>query len=229
MLERFVYPLLIGYLCGSVPTAYWLGLVFYKINIFEHGSRNMGSTNVYRVIGKLPFAITLLVDILKGMIAVLLTAKLFPYPSALFIAAGAAICGHTLSFWVKFKGGKGVATGLGIFLALTPKASALSLLIFLTTLVLSKMVSLGSIISASSLPFVIFYFKEGGKIYTPWLAGFASIVAFFIIYKHRANIKRIISGKELALKPAKTLHSTQDKQRSTNTNDNNIQNEEKKQ
>jgi len=200
MTESYIYPILIGYLCGSTPTAYWLGLLFYKTNIFEHGSKNMGATNVYRVLGKVPFAVTLLIDILKGMAAVLITAKLFPYPASLFIAAASAICGHTLSFWVKFKGGKGVATGLGIFLALAPKASALCLVIFLVVLVLSKMVSMGSILASLSLPFLIFYFKEGGTTYTPWLIVFSSLVAAFIVYKHSKNIKRIFKGEELALK-----------------------------
>lgn len=199
MSASYIYPLLIGYACGSIPTAYWLGLVFYKMNIFEHGSKNMGATNVFRVLGKMPFAITLLIDILKGMAAVLITAKLIPTPVALFSAAAAAICGHTLSFWVKFKGGKGVATGLGIFLALTPKASALCLLVFLIVLVLKKMVSLGSISASFSLPFLIYYFQEGGPVYTIWLTAFAALVSAFIIYKHRANIIRIFKGEELAL------------------------------
>lgn len=200
MTARYIYPILIGYLCGSTPTAYWLGLLFYKTNIFEHGSKNMGATNVYRVLGKIPFAVTLLIDILKGMAAVLITAKLFPYPASLFIAAGSAICGHTLSFWVKFKGGKGVATGLGIFLTLAPRASASCLVIFLVVLVLSKMVSMGSILASISLPVFIYYFKEGGATYTPWLIAFSSLVAAFIVYKHSKNIKRIFKGEELALK-----------------------------
>ncbi|NCB38384.1 MAG: glycerol-3-phosphate 1-O-acyltransferase [Erysipelotrichia bacterium] len=196
----YVYAAITGYLCGSLPTAYWLGLLVYRLNIFEHGSRNMGATNVYRVLGKIPFAMTLVIDILKGMAAVLIAARLFPgSPPAIFTAAAFALCGHTLSFWVKFRGGKGVATGLGVFMALATKASVSSLLVFMITLAASGMVSLGSILAAASLPFFIYWFKELGPIYNPYLTAFATVVAIFIIYKHKANIQRIFKGEELKL------------------------------
>lgn len=197
---NFLFAALTGYLCGSIPTAYLIGRVFYRINIFEHGSKNMGSTNVYRVLGKKPFAATLLIDILKGMAAVYLTAAYFASPpETLFLAAAAALCGHTLSFWVKFKGGKGVATGLGVFLALATKASVASLGVFLVTLFASGMVSLGSILAAASLPAFIFHFQELGPAYTPFLTAFSAIIATFIIYKHKTNILRILKGEELKI------------------------------
>ncbi len=196
----YLYAALTGYLCGSIPTAYWLGLAVYRINIFEHGSCNMGATNVYRVLGKIPFAVTLVMDILKGMAAVLICASLFPtVPEAVFIAGAAALCGHTLSFWVRFKGGKGVATGLGVFLALATKASIASLLVFLAVLIISGMVSLGSIVAAVALPFFIYFFKELGPVYNPYLTAFAAIVAAFIVFKHKANIQRILKGEELRI------------------------------
>jgi glycerol-3-phosphate acyltransferase PlsY len=172
----------------------------YRLDIFEHGSKNMGATNVYRVLGKTPFAITLAIDVLKGMMAVIITAKLLGRnPLALFAAGAAALAGHTLSFWVGFKGGKGVASGLGVFMALAPKATLTALLIFMAVLIFTKMVSLGSIIAASSLPFLIHYFTEGGAAYCPYLTAFSAIVAVFVIIKHRANIKRILTGEELTL------------------------------
>lgn len=196
----YLYAALTGYLCGSFPTAYWLGLAVYRINIFEHGSCNMGATNVYRVLGKIPFAVTLIMDILKGMAAVLICAGLFPtFPEAVFIAGATALCGHTLSFWVRFKGGKGVATGLGVFLALATKASIASLLVFLVVLIISGMVSLGSIMAAVALPFFIYFFKELGPVYNPYLTAFAAIVAAFIVFKHKANIQRILKGEELRI------------------------------
>jgi glycerol-3-phosphate acyltransferase PlsY len=210
MFEGILIAIVTGYLLGSIPSAYWLGLAVYRLNIFEHGSKNMGATNVFRVLGKVPFAITLALDVLKGMMAVIITAKLAPtFPPGLFIAAGAAICGHTLSFWVKFKGGKGVATGLGIFLALATKASISSLLVFIVTLIVSGMVSLGSILAAISLPVFIFIFKEGGPIYNVYLTGFAALVAIFIVYKHKANIHRIIKGEELAIGAKKDSKKTE--------------------
>lgn len=194
-----IMALLTGYLCGSIPSAYWLGLVFYKCNIFEHGSKNMGATNVYRVLGKVPFAITLMLDILKGMAAVIISAHVFTDAPAIFLSAAGALIGHTLSFWVKFRGGKGVATGLGVFLALATKSSLASLGVFLVVLLASKMVSLSSIFAAALLPVFIYIFQELGPIYNPYLIGFSAIVAFFVIYKHKANIKRILKGQELKL------------------------------
>lgn len=199
-MNDYLYAVLIGYFCGSIPTAYLIGRVVYRLNIFEHGSKSMGATNVYRVLGKTPFAFTLAIDVLKGMMAVIITAKVLERnPLALFAAGAAALLGHTLSFWVKFKGGKGVASGLGVFIALAPKATLTTLLIFLAVLVAGKMVSLGSIIAAAALPFLIFAFREGGPVYCSYLTGFAAVIAAFVIYKHKANIGRIMRGEELAL------------------------------
>ncbi len=200
MASDYLYALVIGYFCGSIPTAYLIGRVVYRLNIFEHGSKNMGATNVYRVLGKTPFAFTLAIDVLKGMMAIIITASVLQRnPLALFVAGGAALVGHTLSFWVSFKGGKGVASGLGVFIALAPKASLITLTIFLFILIISRMVSLGSISAAASLPFLIFYFREGGPLYYHYLTGFSAIIAAFIIFKHKENIKRILKGEELAL------------------------------
>lgn len=206
---HYLYAALTGYLCGAIPTAYWLGLLVYRINIFEHGSRNMGATNVYRVLGTAPFGITLAIDVLKGMAAVLLSAKMWPeHPPAVFAAAAGALCGHTLSFWVKFKGGKGVATGLGVFIALAGKSALLSLAVFMITLLLSRMVSLSSILAAALLPVFVFLFKEPGPDYNLYLTAFAAIVAFFVIFKHKTNIQRILKGEESKLSWSKTGQST---------------------
>ncbi|HEY9070075.1 MAG TPA: glycerol-3-phosphate 1-O-acyltransferase PlsY [Candidatus Ozemobacteraceae bacterium] len=192
-----------GYILGSIPSAYFLCRLVYGINIFEHGSRNMGATNVHRVLGTKPFAVTLLLDILKGFAAVLLSMRLFATPETFvptgLVAGAAAIAGHTLSVWVRFRGGKGVATGLGVFLALAPKASIVAMLVFLTFLIASGFVSLGSIAAAGSLPFLIHEFNECGDAWRPWFVGFAAIVALFVIYKHKANIRRLWRGEENAL------------------------------
>lgn len=198
-MQLLFLALVTGYLCGSIPSAYWLGLIFYKCNIFEHGSKNMGATNVYRVLGKVPFAITLMLDILKGMAAVIISAHIFANATAIFFSAAGALLGHTFSFWVKFRGGKGVATGLGIFLALAAKSSLASLGIFLVVLLASKMVSLSSIFAAALLPVFIFWFQELGPVYNFYLTSLSAIMAIFVIYKHKANIKRILKGQELKL------------------------------
>ncbi|NLI75426.1 MAG: glycerol-3-phosphate 1-O-acyltransferase PlsY [Candidatus Riflebacteria bacterium] len=211
MPTSYLLAALLGYLCGSIPTAYWLGLAVYRVNIFELGSRNMGATNVHRVLGKVPFAITLALDILKGMVPVLLAPRLVTDPASLMphcLTAGlAAVAGHTLSFWVKFRGGKGVATGLGVFLALAPKSSILAMGIFLVTLIATGFVSLGSMVAAVALPVMIFAFQEGGPDWHRPLALAAAAIAAFIVFKHRANIRRLLNGEELALgtKPPPTL------------------------
>jgi len=192
-----LYAVLIGYFCGSIPTAYWIGRFFYRLNIFEHGSKNMGATNVFRVLGKKPGIVTLLIDIAKGALPVIIVRQIMPHnPTLAFTAAAAAMAGHTLSFWVRFKGGKGVATGLGVFLALATKASLCSLLLFLITLGVSGMVSLGSIIAAAALPFFIYWFEELGPAYNSYITIFSTAVAVFVIYRHKANMQRIFKGEE---------------------------------
>ncbi|RCK81817.1 MAG: Acyl-phosphate:glycerol-3-phosphate O-acyltransferase PlsY [Candidatus Ozemobacter sibiricus] len=197
------YAFLLGYLLGAIPTAYWLGLAIYRINIFEHGSRNMGATNVHRVLGKGPFAATLTCDILKGMLPVLLAPRLAPSPAMIvplqLVAGVAAVIGHTLSFWVGFRGGKGVATGLGVFLGLAPKSSILAMVVFLAVLVTTRYVSLGSMLAAAALPAAIYFFQEGGPEWYLVFTVFAAVVAGFIIFKHRTNIRRLVRGEELAL------------------------------
>jgi len=206
---EYLYAALIGYFCGSIPTAYWVGRFVYRLNIFEHGSKNMGATNVFRVLGKVPGIATLLIDIAKGIVPVIIVRQIMPHnPALAFISAAAAMMGHTLSFWVRFKGGKGVATGLGVFLALATRASLCSLALFLATLSVSGMVSLGSILAAAALPFFIYGFEELGPLYNPYITAFSTAVALFVIYRHKANIQRIIKGEEAKVWSRKTAAQT---------------------
>ena len=195
----WLYASLIGYFFGSIPTAWLICKIFYKINIFEHGSKNMGSTNVYRTVGSKAFAATLAIDVLKGMVPVLLSAKLWPtHPQVIFAAAAFAMIGHTLSFWVKFKGGKGVATGLGVFIALSGYHAIYALGVFMVVLLITRMVSVSSMVAAVSLPFFLWYGNVLGD-YTIYITVFASLIALFVVYKHKTNIQRIIKGTESKL------------------------------
>ena len=195
----WLYASLIGYFFGSIPTAWLICKIFYKINIFEHGSKNMGSTNVYRTVGSKAFAATLAIDVLKGMVPVLLSAKLWPtHPHVIFAAAAFAMIGHTLSFWVKFKGGKGVATGLGVFIALSGYHAIYALGVFMVVLLITRMVSVSSMIAAVSLPFFLWYGNVLGD-YTIYITAFAALVALFVVIKHKTNIQRIIKGTESKL------------------------------
>lgn len=183
----------LAYLLGSIPTSFWLGKLVKGIDIREHGSKNPGATNALRVLGKPLGFITLLVDILKGTAAVLVAMKLLGITLdwQLLLVGLAAVSGHIFTLFLRFKGGKGVATTFGIFLALAPWATIYTLGIFIIVVTLSRYVSLGSIISAVCFPLFI-YLLDGNILYT----ALAILIGTFIIWRHRSNIQRIREGKE---------------------------------
>ncbi len=181
---------LLAYLMGSVPC----GILVAKtknINIREHGSGNIGATNVARTLGKKEGVITLLGDSLKGILALWLSSFFFTDPSKLALIGFMAFVGHLFSVFLKFKGGKGVATGLGVFLYLTPLAALGAIIVFAITLLICRYVSLGSILGALSLP------AAGIILGVPQAYIIAGcIVAVLIIIKHRENISRLLAGTE---------------------------------
>jgi len=183
----------LAYLLGSIPTSFWLGKLVKGIDIREHGSKNPGATNALRVLGKPLGFTTLLVDILKGTAAVLVAMKLLGITLdwQLLLVGLAAVSGHIFTLFLRFKGGKGVATTFGIFLALAPWATLYTLGIFIIVVTLSRYVSLGSIISAVCFPLFI-YLIDGNILYT----ALAILIGTFIIWRHRSNIQRIREGKE---------------------------------
>lgn len=183
----------LAYLLGSIPTSFWLGKLVKGIDIREHGSKNPGATNALRVLGKPLGFTTLLVDILKGTAAVLVAMKLLGITLdwQLLLVGLAAVSGHIFTLFLRFKGGKGVATTFGIFLALAPWATIYTLGIFIIVVTLSRYVSLGSIISAVCFPLFI-YMIDGNILYT----ALAILIGTFIIWRHRSNIQRIREGKE---------------------------------
>lgn len=182
----------VAYLVGSIPT----GIIVVKIlgapDPRTIGSGNIGATNVGRAGGKAAGIITLLGDVLKGFLIILLTFYLFGNsPKAASITGLAVFLGHLFPVFLKFKGGKGVATALGIFLAIGWLEAVLALLIFIVIAAIFRYVSVGSIISAASMP-VIFSFFASTQPYIP----LAAVIAVFIILKHTDNIKRLIQGSE---------------------------------
>ena len=141
-----------AYLLGSIPTGYWLGQAWKGIDVRQHGSGNLGATNVFRVLGKGPGAVTLILDLAKGFLPVAFCLRTFPGQLGLAAAVGvAAIVGHTTSFWVQFKGGKGVATSGGVFLALLPVPGLIAIGIFFLSLVVTRIVSISSMLAAVGL------------------------------------------------------------------------------
>ncbi len=187
------FPILLAYLLGSIPTGLWIGLLFYKKDIRKYGSGNIGATNALRVLGKIPGAIALFFDALKGFIPVILTKLYLPdYPYLPLLTGISAILGHLFSIFLFFKGGKGVATGTGVYLALAPIPTLIAGLVFFISAFSTRMVSVGSISSAIVLSLLTLFLYRNDIIFV--LITF--VVAILVIYKHRSNIQRIIRGEE---------------------------------
>lgn len=183
----------IGYLLGSIPFGYVLVRLFRGADVRTTGSGNIGATNVARTSPKLGVA-TLVLDALKGLAAVLATSIVFPeQKTASFIAALAAVVGHMFPVWLKFRGGKGVATGLGSFLLLTPKAILVAVGIFFVITAAFRFVSLGSIAAAGSLPILAISLGEASGSAEGAMIAAASLM---IIAKHHENIRRLMAGVE---------------------------------
>jgi len=192
--------MVIAYILGSVPNALWIGKVFKGIDIREHGSRNTGSTNAARVLGTKLGILTLILDVSKGLvptlIAILLRVDLFQNLTKIlnfdYVLVGiCAILGHVFSMFMNFKGGKAVATTLGVFLILVPKAILFAAIVFFVVFAISRYVSLSSILAAISLPIFI-YFLYQQTIYV--ILGI--LIAILIVVKHRSNIERLKNGTE---------------------------------
>ena len=199
MSDYSIYIMLfISYVIGSIPSAVWIGKTFHGIDVREHGSGNAGATNTFRVLGKKAGTIVLCIDIVKGFLAVLLAHLIVEDISINFInyqllLGTAAVLGHVFPLFAKFKGGKGVATLLGLMFGIHPLGSLLCLIIFLVILITSKYVSLSSIIGCCCFPFMMFFwFKETDN----FLPYFGIIVSVLLIVTHKKNIKRLLAGNE---------------------------------
>ena len=187
------FILLISYLLGSFPSGFLYAKNLKGIDLRYVGSGSTGATNVLRNIGKWPALIVFILDVLKGFIAVKI-AYFFLYDNIFQVLAGLfAITGHIWPIWLKGKGGKAVATGLGMFIALSWKVGLASFGTFLIMVSLTKIVSLSSITAAILLP--VYMFKYIGTFNDPYTI-FSFIVAIIVIYKHRSNINRILKGEE---------------------------------
>jgi len=189
--------LLLCYLLGSFPTGFLFGKYLKNIDLRKMGSGSTGATNVLRNVGKWPALFVFIVDVLKGYIAVKLTYILISESIYEVLAGSLAVLGHIWPIWLKGKGGKAVATGLGIFIALSWQVGLASFGIFLLILSFSKFVSLSSITASFLLP--IFMFLNLGKMDHPYFI-FSVLVAVLIIGKHKTNIARIIKGIEPKIK-----------------------------
>lgn len=183
-----------AYLIGSIPFGFLLARFWKGIDIRKHGSGNIGATNVWRTLGKGPGIIVLLLDALKGVTAVMLAKQLGTNDLVALGAALAVMAGHSFPLWLGFKGGKIIATGAGAVLAITPVPLLLALLVWVTTVALSRYVSLGSILAAISLPIWVALFDR-----EPSTLVFSLLAASFAVWKHSSNIKRLLNGTEFRI------------------------------
>jgi glycerol-3-phosphate acyltransferase PlsY len=187
---------LASYLLGSIPSAVWLGKYLHGIDVREHGSKNAGATNCFRVLGKRTGTLVLAMDISKGVLSMLLSIYLLKETGSmllLMLAAGICVLGHVFPVFAGFRGGKGVATSLGVFLGLNPLTAVTCILVFLVVFLLTRYVSLASITAAFLLPFIsylVFHQEEPERLW------FNMILSGIVILAHRKNIKRLWKGEE---------------------------------
>lgn len=183
-----------AYLLGAVPTSFWVGRAVYGVDLRREGSGNLGATNTLRVLGWRAALPVIVVDVAKGWLPVWLFPRLDGVPWGWALAYGAAaILGHVFSAWVRFRGGKGVATSAGVFLALAPLAVLAGFVVWLATVLATRIVSLGSILAALTVPVaVLFTPHQGGDA----LVAFTVALALFVLWAHRANVVRLARGQE---------------------------------
>lgn len=198
---KYLLPIILSYLAGSIPTSIWLSRLWKGIDIRQHGSGNAGATNVYRVLGPIPALITALIDAGKGWLSVFYFSKIFevpePYQIWLALACGlAAVVGHIYTVFAGFKGGKGVLTEAGVLAAFDPIALLVGIAVFGLTLALFKMVSVGSLAAASSITFFLLISNIFGRKIEMPLFFACLILTLLLFYTHRGNVRRILSGTE---------------------------------
>lgn len=199
-----ILAIIFAYLLGSIPVGYILGRVAKGIDVRRFGSGNFGTTNVFRVVGPLPGLIVLVLDILKGLIPVTVFGDFllhnFPGFDPIFvrlILAVAAVCGHNWTIFLKFRGGKGIATTTGALVGLSFKIPALGLIfglclgVWVLVVLITGYISLGSILAACSLPIFMLIFHQPAK-----LVAFAALLCIFAVYRHNSNIRRLLRGEE---------------------------------
>ena len=191
--------IILAYLLGSIPTAVWVSRHFYGIDIRDHGSGNAGATNTFRILGKQAGAAVMLVDMLKGFLAVKISLlSVFPWQSEeitnLQIGLGiAAVLGHIFPIWAGFKGGKGIATLFGMILGIQPLVAVSLVGVFLAMLFLTRYVSLSSISASIAFPLlIVFIFREPELSYKV----FAIATACLVVLTHYKNISRLLHGNE---------------------------------
>lgn len=197
---KYILGFLLSFLLGSIPTAYCVGRLVLGIDIRGHGSGNVGATNAFRVIGKNWGLAILLFDMAKGAVAAGLIPRiqfveLGSSLTASLLFGMAAVLGHTWTPWLHFRGGKGVATSAGVFLAVAPQALGAAIIVWIGLFIWKRYVSLASLGAAMSIPiWILLFFQESEEVAV--LLPVSIILAVFIGYTHRENIRRLLKRQE---------------------------------
>lgn len=198
-MSRLVLTAVVSYLLGSIPFGYLLVRIFRGEDVRRSGSGNIGATNVSRKSPALG-ALTLLLDAAKGFFAIQLASTFSPFPlgdlriqRVMAVSALLAIIGHMFPLWLRFRGGKGVATALGAFLRFSPMAVGIAIIIFLMVVLVSRRISLGSILTAALFPVSVWMLHRSRD---PWVIALIAASALLIIVRHHQNIRRLLSGVE---------------------------------
>ncbi len=196
-----ILSLVIAYLLGSIPFGLLIGWAVKRVDIREHGSKNIGATNVFRVVGKKWGILVLLLDAFKGWLACKipsLVGGVFLTVEQELLLAVAAILGHTFSVWLKFKGGKGVATSLGVFMAVVWLPTLIAFGFWIAVFSVFRIISVASLAAGAGYPLLVFIFQRHQPGFG-WLMGLSVVLCLFMFYTHRANIGRILKGEEKKL------------------------------
>ena len=190
---KLFFLILCAFLLGSIPFGVVVAKI-YGVNLKKVGSGNIGATNVLRAMGKGPALLTLVGDVLKGSLAVVIGRFFFHGPSLEGIIGLSAIVGHNFSLFLRFKGGKGVATSIGVLLIYSPKAGVLTVILWLMVILITRYSSLAAIVSFGVLPLGIYIldYSQGKLI-------ISILIAFLLIFRHTDNIKRLLEGTELKI------------------------------
>lgn len=193
---HFLLGFVLGHVCGSVPSGLWLVQAFHGIDIRNYGSKNIGTTNVFRTVGPKTAVLVLIADAFKGILAVGIMSYFFHNPLLDVVTALGALLGHNYSLFLGFKGGKGVATALGLLIFMMPKVAVASFGIWLVCVLLTRYVSLGSIMAAIFTPPLAWYLG-----YPSAYVIFSVVAAVFVVLRHKENIHRLLTGTESKIKP----------------------------
>lgn len=193
---HFLLGFVLGHVCGSVPSGLWLVQAFHGIDIRNYGSKNIGTTNVFRTVGSKTAVLVLIADAFKGILAVGIMSYFFHNPLLDVVTALGALLGHNYSLFLGFKGGKGVATALGLLIFMMPKVAVASFGIWLVCVLLTRYVSLGSIMAAIFTSPLAWYLG-----YPSAYVIFSVVAAFFVVLRHKENIHRLLTGTESKIKP----------------------------